>query len=133
MSSLLFALGCSQDLSQNKQIDDFNIDTAEDTKETDDIEGSDTKYTEDTEDTKDIEDTEGREDTTDTDEADLSHLSHEHQWIRSHTWFLYQVHPMHNLWSAFFSEGGDWSASKTQRFNEAAELNQQLADYGRRR
>lgn len=48
-----------------------------------------------------------------------------------HTWFLYQVKPNHDLRPAFFTKTGDFGASRTKRFGIVAQINEELANYGR--
>jgi len=48
-----------------------------------------------------------------------------------HTWFLYQTSRPHNLETALFDSTGDWSANQSQAWHTAADLNRELAVYGR--
>jgi hypothetical protein len=48
-----------------------------------------------------------------------------------HTWFLYQVHPAHNLQPALFTEPGSYAAPKTPEFAMVAKINTELRNLGR--
>ena len=47
-----------------------------------------------------------------------------------HTWFLYQADPAHSLETSLFSSTGSWSASRSEWFDIAAQLNFEMINVG---